>query len=81
MILTIGALVRCFASIFMTASMNKTNKRIAVLVSAVVLYAGYVLTSNTAINNAVIFSILIDGLVSGFTALGIYESTKPTDNG
>lgn len=78
MILTIGAIVRSFASLIMPNDMNATRKRVCVIVGAVVLYMLEVYVSIPAgavVTSAALFGSLLEGLAAGMTALGIYHAT------
>ena len=78
-ILTIGTLVRSFASLIMSDSMSTRDKQVSVLSIAVILFVGFQLTHST-VTIASTFDALLDGLTAGLTALGVYHLTDtPVD--
>lgn len=78
-IIVTGALIRSFSGLGLVDTMSAKKKQVMVLAFAVILSLGYTVTHGT-ITLAGAFDALISGLTAGFTAIGIYHSTQPSEN-
>jgi multisubunit Na+/H+ antiporter MnhB subunit len=79
-IITLGALVTSFSSLFMTDTMPAWAKQAVVLTFAIVLTLGYTAT-HEGLALSGLFDSLINGLTAGLTALGVYHLTAGDSQG